>query len=221
MTLLEQTFTFGLANSLHCLGMCGPLLACSRAGVQADSSYQLGRVFSYTALGALMGWIGAGSGLSTELVRDSSAWLALVFAVFLILSASGAANLLHLGSGSSGTNPGLIARVWRRAAHLPAMRRNLLLGLCTPLIPCGILYLSIGTALLAGSGREGALAMLGFALGSMPGLLLAQFGAGFLHRHLDAGRRQLLFRGMMLAAAGLLAWRGLAQLVAGATCCDA
>src|SRR4051812_48108049 len=60
-------FSLGLAGSLHCIGMCGPLalalpvhqLARQRQ-VIAVILYNAGRVITYTLLGAVLGWAGRG-----------------------------------------------------------------------------------------------------------------------------------------------------------------
>src|SRR5947209_7714986 len=58
-------FILGLAGSLHCAGMCGPLaLALPAAGkgpwgfVLGRAAYNLGRIITYCALGILFGLIG-------------------------------------------------------------------------------------------------------------------------------------------------------------------
>src|SRR5690606_40275521 len=57
----------GLASSLHCVGMCGPIAF--SLGINPENkldftfrnlTYQLGRVTTYSVLGALLGVIGYG-----------------------------------------------------------------------------------------------------------------------------------------------------------------
>ncbi|MFX0591063.1 sulfite exporter TauE/SafE family protein, partial [Glaesserella parasuis] len=57
-------FALGLAGSLHCVQMCGPLVL--SLDLQGHPSfvghvrYHAGRVITYTILGALAGWLGTG-----------------------------------------------------------------------------------------------------------------------------------------------------------------
>ena len=61
---LWTAFVIGLAGSLHCVGMCGPiLLAFSQTLDQGKGgldflAYHAGRVWTYGLLGFFAGWIG-------------------------------------------------------------------------------------------------------------------------------------------------------------------
>ena len=60
---LTAMFLLGLLGSGHCLGMCGPLVLAfpARQGTRgAHVAYNVGRVTTYTILGALLGSLGAG-----------------------------------------------------------------------------------------------------------------------------------------------------------------
>jgi len=57
------------------------------------------------------------------------------------------------------------------------------LGLVLGLLPCGFLYAALLAAAATGSAAGGALAMAGFALGTVPALaVVGLFGAGVLRR---------------------------------------
>ena len=64
---------FGLVSSLHCVTMCGPLIAVASAPLQASSaegkggfrplmgwqiSYQIGRGITYITIGVILGFAG-------------------------------------------------------------------------------------------------------------------------------------------------------------------
>jgi sulfite exporter TauE/SafE len=64
---------FGLVSSLHCVTMCGPLIAVASAPMQAESndkggtfrplmgwqiSYQIGRGVTYISIGVVLGFAG-------------------------------------------------------------------------------------------------------------------------------------------------------------------
>lgn len=211
MTVLAETFVFGLANSLHCAGMCGPLAICA-GGRGGAVAYHAGRTAGYAAAGALAG--AAGGAVGASLVERSAGWIAIALAVSLVVFAAG--GFAHLGKLPGVTR--WVSRGAARAAQLPPHARGAVLGALTPLLPCGLLYVIYAMALLAGSAVAGAVTMFGFALGSLPALLLAQINIGWIRARLSLQWRTNLQRIVLLGAAALLAWRGWVQL-AGASCC--
>ena len=116
--------------------------------------------------------------------------------------------------------PGLGSLVQRAMGWIrskPAVLRAAWLGLLTPLLPCGLLWAACAGAAVAGSAWSGAQVMAGFALGSLPLLLLAQHQSLWLGRRFGPRTLALVQRGTMLVAAAILAWRGFAGLDGG--CC--
>jgi hypothetical protein len=211
--LFSGSFVFAAASSLHCAGMCGPLALLFGGDRRAATGYHAARIVSYCVAGALAGSLGAAVG-----VRDLAAhgaWFAFVLAAMLCAIAFG-------GERRLGAIPGvgrIVAAVVRRVRDLPVLGRGLVLGAVTPLLPCGLLYAALSAALLAGSLPAGTVSMLGFALGSLPVLLLGQLQVGWLRSRLGAGGLRRVTTVAMLAAAAALAWRGVAELRGG--CCDA
>ena len=66
MVIWASALTLGLAGSLHCVGMCGPIaLALPRAAsgghlgfIAGRLLYNLGRAVTYAVLGAIFGLLG-------------------------------------------------------------------------------------------------------------------------------------------------------------------
>lgn len=212
MTPWFDSFIFGAANSLHCACMCGPLALAFQGGAKGALSYHLGRTFSYGSIGVVLG--GLGSAMGTGSLSTPTAWVAFVLAAGLCV-------LALLGERGAMAIPGLGQALQRAMAGTrswgPTARAGLL-GLCTPLLPCGLLWAACAGASLAGSALDGGGVMLGFALGSLPLLLLAQTQAGRLARHFGPRTLQLVQRGAMLLAAATLVWRGILSLQ-GSSCC--
>src|SRR5690349_3353879 len=67
-----------LLGSLHCVGMCGPIYLSLIQNQRQSWFYQLGRMTSYTLIGALAGWVG--HSVFTILLNR---WLQIAFAVAL------------------------------------------------------------------------------------------------------------------------------------------
>lgn len=176
--LLGAVLATSFLGSLHCVGMCGPLVAssvsggCSRgAAAGAQTLYHLGRLTTLALLGALCGLLGAG-------VTDLGQWIGVqriaAIGTGLVLAAWGGL-LLWRGEGFHLELPGGIGQrvgaALRAVSQLPTARRALLIGALTPLLPCGWLYLFLIPAAGSGSPWGGALVMLTFGLGNVPALL--------------------------------------------------
>lgn len=191
----------GVVASLHCAGMCAPLSCAMFRTCSAPKalSYHACRAVSYTVLGALLGSAGAAAAalfLSTP-ARLLPAALALLFLA------------MAFGFDRAMPQPAILRRLigllhWRGAGRSSGAA---LLGVVTPLIPCGPLYLMLGVSLVSGSGPRGALMMLCFALGTMPLYLLAQWQWFHLCSRMSPATlrtTQMLLAG---ASAALVAWR--------------
>ena len=64
---LWTAFVIGLVGSLHCVGMCGPIVAALPIDTRSRMSliggrllYNIGRVITYTLLGIIFGLVGKG-----------------------------------------------------------------------------------------------------------------------------------------------------------------
>lgn len=212
MTAFLESFVFGAANSVHCACMCGPLAVALHANAASAWWYHVGRTIAYGALGVGLG--AAGAAVGTHELGTPTAWVSFVLAAGLVV-------LVLFGERGAMKIPGLghaMQSVLRSGRGLPPRLRAGLLGLATPLLPCGLLWSAFAGASIAGSPQGGGSVMLGFALGSLPLLLLAQLQAGALARRFGPLTLQWVQRGAMLLAAGVLAWRGLASLQ-GESCC--
>jgi hypothetical protein len=169
--MLWTAFLLGLAGSLHCAGMCGPLaLALPATGsgpvgfFAGRLAYNLGRVTTYTVIGVILGLVGhslALAGVQRWVSMASGA--AILAGVFLTHRASGA---------------GLAAAGVRRLknAFATVLRRRSLsslwtLGLLNGLLPCGMVYAAGAGAVAAGSWGSGIAYMALFGAGTLPVML--------------------------------------------------
>jgi len=206
----------GVASSVHCFFMCGPLACSGLATLRKESkshrravagAYQLGRLASYTLVGTLLGALGGGIAATFSIsVRPYLPW---VMALTLVATA------FELGKRLPSV-PGLdrMARLAGRAsARFSPLARSATIGALTPLLPCGLLYGISAAAIASGSAGAGALVMGGFALGSGPALLLAQAGLGTAR--LPPLARRVVQRGVPLVAAAVLVYRAIGSMGAG------
>ncbi|SKA09604.1 hypothetical protein SAMN02745126_03474 [Enhydrobacter aerosaccus] len=211
-------FLAGLAGSaLHCVGMCGPfVLGQVAADVERIGTgygewrrlagaallpYHLGRVTTYTGLGALAGGVTAlfastaAFGLLSGLLLVGGAALMLAQAVGLATTVATPATglLTRLASGlSTSANP-----ISRYA-----------LGVVLGFLPCGMIYGALGAAAGTGSAWLGAAAMAGFALGTIPALVMVGWGGLFVRRRLREVGRWVFAPLLLLNAVFMLALAG-------------
>jgi sulfite exporter TauE/SafE len=190
----------GATGSLHCALMCGPL-ACAGAGRSrsAAASWQLGRLASYSLVGALLG--ATGSAAVSTFAQGARPVFPWVMAAGLLITA------LELGKRLAPL-PGLrhvSGFLIRSGARVAPPVRAAAMGAATPLLPCGLLYGISLSALAAGSALGGLAVMGAFALGGLPALLAVQLQLGLLPGN---GRvAQVLRRAVPVAAALVLVWR--------------
>ncbi len=200
-------FLAGLVTSIHCVGMCGPL-SCSWAisakgggFMRSTGLYHVGRLLSYAAVGGIAGAVGVvplgffqhGAGLVLP-------WLlVLVFALVGVGLDAWLPKPKFLSAG--------LRQVQATAFRLRGPVRAGLLGLATPLLPCGPLYVMFTLALANGSPSRGSGFALAFGLGTLPLLWLAQTQLHWLGGRLPPATMRRVQRGLALASAVMMAWR--------------
>lgn len=204
---LGAVFVVGLMTSVHCVAMCGGInLSQSSHAAQRGQGvmcsnllYNLGRVLSYTALGCLIGALGAIFRLS-RFLQAAIQILAALFMVIMALNLTGAFPLfqrfsIHLSRG-----------LFRRAAG--RSRASLFIGLANGLMPCGPLQAMQLFALSQGSWIMGGLSMFCFSLGTVPlmlgfGLLSGRLNQRFAHGMQWISAVLVLVMGMSMLSNGL------------------
>ena len=168
----------GVASGVHCVGMCGgfvaafngiPIRKVETRRWRRLALFNAGRITSYSAAGALAGFLGG------QLTFALGAQTVLYAAANLLLVLIG----LHLAGAFSGIEK-IGLPLWRRlqphAAR--AMGGNAYVaGLFWGWLPCGLVYAALALAALAGGAAAGAAAMAAYGIGTLPWLLAA--GAAF------------------------------------------
>jgi uncharacterized protein len=203
----------------HCIGMCGPVtVAFSLSGSQSSSQsdkasspqnwrshlyfhglLNLGRLISYTLVGAGIGALGSVLVAGGQLAGIGSGlryWLAIFTGSLLIWM-----GILQIKPNFLPRipflNPMAIASIHQKLGSAMAklsLRSHWftpgLLGMVWGLIPCGFLYIAQLKAAEAGDMRQGAIVMLAFGLGTLPSMLCLGISTSFL----SGDRRSQLFR---------------------------
>lgn len=202
-------FLAGLVTSIHCVGMCGPL-SCSWAISSKPGSvtflrdtglYHGGRLLSYGLVGGLAGLAGVVP------LRFFQHGAGIVLPWLLVLAFA----VIGVGLDARLPKPAFLTRPLRRiqgvAFRWNSAARSGLLGLATPLLPCGPLYVMFALAMANGSALRGAGFAVAFGLGTLPLLWIAQTQLHRLNSRLQPATLRRLQRGLALVTAVILAWR--------------
>ena len=163
MAALIAVLLASLFGSLHCAGMCGPLVAFAVGTPETRSyaqravlqiAYHGGRLATYALVGAICGVLGAaldlgGSLLGLQRVAAVLAGAMMIAVGVLALLRYRGVTLPHVGL------PAFLQRLvvvgQRAAVGLRPLPRALAIGLLTALLPCGWLYAFAIIAAGAGS----------------------------------------------------------------------
>jgi len=191
----------GFVGSLHCLGMCGPLVmayslhvvkpgGCNasegtshwRNGLAHHLSFHLGRVFAYGLLGALAATLAHlanfnqfFSGLRSSLTMSGGILMVLLGLVLL--------GVLPLPFSTTGLSAGPGSFIARWASSLLRSRHpasKVALGFLTGFLPCMLSWAMIIKAATTQSPVGGYLTMLAFGLGTIPALFFTGLSASLL-----------------------------------------
>jgi len=215
LSALIAALVAGVLGGIHCLAMCGGFVAVlSGSSPRGASSaplrpaaalawrqlpHNIGRIATYTLLGAIAGGVGSAA-------LGAAHWLPMQRALYVVANIF----LLAVGVAIAGRTAEIawLARAGGTlfARFTPAIRpllardtvtARVLLGMIWGLVPCGLIYAMLPIALFAGSAAAGGAVMLAFGLGTLPNLLAAGFVAARV-------RPWLASRGLRYAAAVLL-----------------
>ena len=165
-------FIIGLFGSLHCVGMCGPVMMAFMGPRQSKSGFALyhtGRILTYVLLGSILGLLGA-----TIALFQVQQVMAFVLGFVLILL-YGIPSMRHR-----------IERFYYESRfyqllksfmshNLSMKKRWFLSGVANGFFPCGLTYVAAAGAVALANPWQGALFMILFGLGTLPALITLSF----------------------------------------------
>ena len=192
----------GLLGSGHCIAMCGGITTMLTSALPTSNKYQtrsipvngqnlvakansktalvffynLGRITSYSIIGAIVGFTGS---IAAKNIGMPLAGLRMFSAIFVILLG------LYLGQWLMWLNhiEALGKRLWQTISPLASKAipvdspiKALSLGIVWGWLPCGLVYSTLTWALASGDILTGASIMFFFGLGTLPALLTLSIG---------------------------------------------
>lgn len=198
----------GLVTSVHCVAMCGPLSCAFAPSKPGDAEptvvltvYHLSKLLAYALVGALAGALGS---VVTDAVASSMLnYLPWALVLFFLVVAFRLDRFFP--------KPVWLGQVYRQATQrFQRMSKPLAagcIGLASPLLPCGPLYMIFGLAMFSGSALKGLEFAVGFGIGTMPLLWLAQMRFMRINQRLRPGTLMRVQRTVAFVAALVVAWR--------------
>ena len=183
--LFSIAFITGLAGSFHCVGMCGPIALALPIGklsfFRATISrllYNLGRILTYSALGAAFGYFG-----KTLFVAGFQQQLSILIGILMIAFIF-PNRIITWRPFQKLTR--LLMATFKKVFPLHSPIGFIILGLLNGLLPCGFVYMALAGASATITPIEGAIFMAFFGLGTAP----MMFSIGFLPKFLTLNYRQ-------------------------------
>ncbi|MHB1652832.1 MAG: urease accessory protein UreH domain-containing protein [Desulfitobacteriaceae bacterium] len=199
-------FIIGLFTSVHCVGMCGGITLSQVSGGQSFrirsfslAQYHLGRILSYTLVGAVLGGIGAFASPSERLRGILTVIGGLGMTLFALAGIApqwfGKIRLPDFAAGRARAEGLFGHSSWG-------------IGFINGFVPCGPLQGMQLFALASGSAWRGGLSMLVFSLGTIPillgfGTFVTLLSAKFRSRLVKLGLLFVLLLGLMMVMRGM------------------
>jgi uncharacterized protein len=202
MIELPLIFLGGLLGSAHCVGMCGGFAVMVggrvnswRANLARQCVYSAGRIFTYAALGAVVGYAGLRLAQDMPRVVNAQGVLAIIAGMLLIGQGLISAGLLSraklslvvalptrgLAPAARGTQataiiPCLTGGMLGSLLRTQGSQAAFLAGMLTGFLPCGLVYGYLVLATSTNNPLAGLITMVAFGLGTVP--LMVVTGAG-------------------------------------------
>ncbi len=192
-SIIISAFVVGFAGSFHCMGMCGPLalsIVSPRGGVSPKELgtlfYFVGKSFTYTVLGFLIGLFGHQMALA-GLQQSLSIITGLAMLFFVVITFFKPV-LFHKNPVTNYINQLLLPVFGRLISKQHSIFKTLGLGALNGLLPCGLVYIGLTAAFATGQWWSAGLFMFVFALGTMP----VMFSFLWLSNHASMPLRNLV-----------------------------
>ena len=169
--MLLSALIFGLLGSFHCIGMCGPIAFMLPVDREKPIkrflqivSYHLGRLFTYSLIGLLFGFLGKGFyffGFQQQ--------LSIIVGLLMILVILFPKILQRLSLSKKIST--VILKIKNSLGKELRKKGNdtfFTIGFLNGFLPCGLVYMAIFGALTTSNAFTGSLYMFLFGIGTIP-----------------------------------------------------
>lgn len=179
------SFFVGLFGSLHCIGMCGPIaiaLPVPNSGnlsfIAGRLLYNLGRVFTYSFLGAVFGLLGSRLVIS-GFQQSISIVLGIAIVIAVLIPPKYKAKISQHKVVQKITRPlkSGISDLFNKGTFSAMF----LIGILNGFLPCGLVYVALAGAIASGDAISGSAVMILFGLGTIPTMFAATIFGKFVN----------------------------------------
>jgi sulfite exporter TauE/SafE len=175
LEFLISAFLIGAAGSLHCVGMCGPLMLSNvfihgnlQESILRWNFYHLGRILIYAMWGVLFGtigisikWFGMQQNISVALGLGILSTMLLI-RIFPIVE-----NKLHKLIPFT-----MLSKKFYPKKNGSTIKSAFVGGLLNGILPCGLVYVALAGATAMQNPIKGSIFMAAFGIGTLPMLIL-------------------------------------------------
>ena len=178
-------FIIGIAGSLHCVGMCGPIVLALPAKINSKNLayiikrllYNIGRVTTYALIGIVVGYLG-----QSLKIWGYQQTLSILIGVIILLWVIFPKKYHKIITEQSFIKKGFnflqrhISKLFKKQDYISFYA----IGILNGFLPCGFVYMGAAGAASTGNYFSGGLYMILFGFGTVPALfVLSIFGKYF------------------------------------------
>lgn len=209
--MLIAALLMGFFGSLHCIGMCGPIalaLPYGRFGgiksFFARIIYQSGRLSTYAIIGLILGSLGMSlQFVSGQQFMSIVLGITLLFSVFVPMILKSKIRIAQMEAFND-----RIRNSFSRWIQIDSYGAFYFSGFLNGLLPCGLVWIALASALALGNGFDSSMFMLFFGLGTLPAMLGTLFSFQLLKKRFSFsfnkfGRLITICLGIILIVRGL------------------
>lgn len=212
LTAIFTGLTIGLAGSLHCVGMCGPLVMGFTAknetagfnGLLHAFKYSAGRIVTYSLMGLAIGIFGEGVKLT-----GYQGIISIMTGVILLLTLI-VPKIFGVRFNSASLSGMLLGLKGKLSSILTGKGKPkpFTFGMLNGFLPCGFVYTALAASLVPGDVYSSVLVMAAFGVGTSP-LLSALFLGSSIGKIFPGFSFSKVAPYMTIAVSVLLILRGL------------
>ena len=169
---ISMAFSVGIIGSIHCVGMCGGIVAALTMGrsnlwITGITLYHAGRIVSYSLIGLLLGFVGymftdmSGISLAQQILSIFAGLMMIFFALQVggFIPEKFFQSIFSIPSG-----------LLRKTAEGNALFFWAMAGAANGLLPCGMVYAAGSLALKEANLIYSMIIMAAFGLGTVPAM---------------------------------------------------
>ena len=204
--MLLSALIMGVAGSLHCAGMCSPLVMTvtnrRSSGISNRLLYNLGRITTYGVLGAIVATIGYVLPLS-GFQNLLSLTLGLTLIALALVGTTGVR--IPVLTAALARLMGVLKKAFSKILYQKNPGSLLLLGSLNGLLPCGLTLLALSFCITLQTPAEGFVYMFIFGIGTLPIMLGFVSVIGFVKTRLNWNIKAVTTGLMVLSGVLLIA----------------